>query len=159
VNSTKTALYGKKLPSLPQWSTAFCCPSTAIAAIKFKPWVGERGHKLALVITSLDNLLICLTYSVTWDWWVVPGRIQRSLRRRECSCCRVYPALARQIWEPRETWHVAIMFQNYSTKCHDITESHIVHVIRNIRLFEYNLATFASFEKTVSMWEGLWVFW
>jgi hypothetical protein len=30
------------LPSLPQWSTAFCSPSTAIAAIaaiKFEPWI------------------------------------------------------------------------------------------------------------------------
>jgi hypothetical protein len=27
----------KKLPSLPQWSTAFCSHSTAIAAIKFEP--------------------------------------------------------------------------------------------------------------------------
>ena len=37
LNSIKIALYGKKLPSLPQWSMAFCSPSTAIAAIKFEP--------------------------------------------------------------------------------------------------------------------------
>jgi hypothetical protein len=36
------------LPSLPQWSTAFCSPSTAIAAIKFEPC-----H--AFITSKLDN--------------------------------------------------------------------------------------------------------
>jgi hypothetical protein len=63
VNSIKITLYGKKLPSLPQWSTAFCSPSTAIAAIaaiKFEPCYTAKNAQVDAILmkTGLDNVLL-----------------------------------------------------------------------------------------------------
>jgi hypothetical protein len=51
------------LPSLPQWSTAFCSPSTAIAAIaaiKFEPWhtgvLFQRFQKRFCLFNRFDAL-------------------------------------------------------------------------------------------------------